>query len=98
MHEDSRFLLEHYMVRKSRKQKTAFLSWLTPVLEQAGYSVTVQKGGMRCRNLIAGDPERAKLVLTAHYDTCAVMPIPNFITPGNILIYLLYQIGLTLLR
>ena len=85
------------MVRKSRKQKTAFLSWLTPVLEQAGYSVTVQKGGIRCRNLIVGDPERAKLVLTAHYDTCAVMPIPNFITPGSILFYLLYQIGLTLL-
>ncbi|MBR2024855.1 MAG: M28 family peptidase, partial [Clostridia bacterium] len=32
-----------------------------------------------------------------HYDTCAVLPFPNFITPKNFLIYLLYQIAVSVL-
>ena len=32
------------------------------------------------------------MVFTAHYDTCAVMPVPNFITPKNIAFYLVYQL------
>ena len=32
------------------------------------------------------------MVFTAHYDTCAVMPFPNFITPKNIVVYLLYSL------
>ena len=33
--------------------------------------------------------------MTAHYDTCAALPIPNFLMPCNITVYVLYQIGIT---
>ena len=39
-----------------------------------------------------GDPESADVVFTAHYDTCARLPFPNFITPKNLIVYLLYQL------
>ncbi len=44
---------------------------------------------------MVGNPEKAKVIYTAHYDTCARMPVPNFITPKAIWVYLLYQILLT---
>ena len=46
---------------------------------------------------MVGDPDRARVIYTAHYDTCARLPFPNFITPKNIGIYLLYQIAITIL-
>lgn len=47
---------------------------------------------MKSHNVIVGDPEAADVVYTAHYDTCAVLPFPNLITPQNLLFYLLYQL------
>lgn len=42
--------------------------------------------------MVVGDPERAKVLLTAHYDTCAVLPFPNFITPRSAFWYGIYQL------
>ena len=36
------------------------------------------------------------MIFTAHYDTCARLPFPNFITPKNFLIYLLYNLLIAL--
>jgi hypothetical protein len=36
------------------------------------------------------------VVFTAHYDTCARLPFPNFITPKNILIFLGYSLLISL--
>ena len=36
----------------------------------------------------------AKVLYTAHYDTCASMFMPNFITPTNFFVYLLYQLAI----
>ena len=60
-----------------------------------GYDFKVEKGAFGARNIVIGDPEAAKVLYTAHYDTCARMPFPNFITPKCLPIYLLYQILLT---
>ena len=57
----------------------------------------MESGAFGCRNVIFGDPEQAKYLVTAHYDTCARMLLPNFITPCNVAIYLLYQLGLLLI-
>lgn len=88
-------ILENYQIRKNRKQKDAFTSWLRPILEANGWSVKIETGSMNCRNIVIGDVERAEVVYTAHYDTCAVLPFPNFITPKKPLIYWLYQILIT---
>ena len=84
-------ILERYQIRKSKKQKTAFIENMTEFAQQHGYSLRIEKGNGG-RNLVVGDPETAKVVYTAHYDTCAVMPFPNFITPKSIGLYVLYQL------
>lgn len=99
MTEEARTILTRFEVRKSPKQKEAFREYLRPLLRRRGYAPeTAQEKGMgRSRNIVVGDPETAKLIFTAHYDTCAVLPIPNFITPRNLLWYGLYQALLVLL-
>lgn len=83
----SETVLKDYMVRKTKAQKTRFIDYMKSVFPE----LTVEED-KKNRNLILGDPETAKVLLTAHYDTCAKMPFPNFITPTNFWIYLGYQI------
>lgn len=85
-------VLEQFPVRKSKKQKQAFRDAVQSYAEALGYEVTVEKGSMGSRNVIIGNPESAEYLVTAHYDTCAHMPIPNFITPCNFIVYLIYQL------
>ncbi len=91
----SKEILWRYIVRKNRKQKTEFINRTKEILEEQGYSVRVEQGGLaRSRNIVVGDIEKARVIYTAHYDTCAVMPIPNFVTPNNLLFYIIYQLML----
>ena len=82
-------IFENFQVRKSKKQKNAFIELIQNRIPEA----KVEKKGS-ARNIVIGDPDSAKVIFTAHYDTCAVMPLPNFITPKNILIYIIYQLFL----
>ena len=89
MTELSRKILENYQVRKTRKQKLAFIAFLKTYIPE----LQVQEGGFpKSRNLIIGDPQSAKVILGAHYDTCAVLPFPNFITPKKPLIAIMYSL------
>lgn len=84
-------IMEDFQVRKSKKQKEAFRAWLCGELEAAGCAPKVE-GGFAAKNVVAGDPDTAKVIFSAHYDTCAVLPIPNFITPRNMFFYICYQL------
>lgn len=98
MTESAKTVLEQFQIRKSRKQKEAFWEWLCPLLRENGYEpeILLTKGLVKSYNIVVGDPERADVIFTAHYDTCAVLPLPNFITPRNLLWYLLYQLVLVM--
>lgn len=85
-------VLVQFPIRKSTKQKQAFRDAVQGYCESLDYSVATEKGSMGARNLVIGDPKHAKFLVTAHYDTCAHMPFPNFITPCNLVVYLLYQL------
>ena len=85
-------VLRTYPVRKTKKQKQAFRDAVEAYAASAGYSSRVERGIFGCRNLILGDPESARYLVTAHYDTCARLPFPNFITPCNFLPFLGYQL------
>lgn len=89
-------LLQTHPIRKSKAQKQAFRDWFQTQAEEMGYASQIHTKGSS-NNIIIGDPETAKVTYTAHYDTPAVMPIPNFITPRNLLVYLLYQLVLVVL-
>lgn len=90
----SRQIIEKFEIRKSKKQKEAFRAWLQQQLTAAGYESHMEgaKGLWRSHNIVVGNPDKAKVLLTAHYDTCAVLPFPNFITPRNLFWYLAYQL------
>lgn len=90
-------VVKNHPVRKSKQQKQAFRQEVTAWLESLGYPVSVERGSCRSHNIIIGDPRSAEYLITAHYDTCARLPFPNFITPCNFWIFLLYQIFVCIL-
>ncbi len=87
MTELSREILANWQVRKTKAQKTAFIDFLQAHIP----GLRVEEKGKN-RNLVLGDVKSAKIILTAHYDTCSRVPFPNFITPKNFLVYLLYNL------
>ncbi len=89
-------VFEKYEIRKTKKQKSEFISFVEEKSEELGYDCYIEKGSFGARNIVVGDVEKASVIYTAHYDTCPVLPFPNFITPKNFGIYLLYQILITL--
>ena len=90
-------ILSAFPVRKSKQQKQEFRDAAQSYLKQFGYSASVEKGSLGCRNMVIGDPETAQYLITAHYDTCARLPIPNLITPCNFWAFLGYQLVVMLL-
>ncbi|MBQ5782258.1 MAG: hypothetical protein IIV99_02590, partial [Oscillospiraceae bacterium] len=87
----SQIILDRYQVRKSKQQKTDFINLLNQHLP-----TEIQTGGLlKSRNIVVGDLNTAKVVFTAHYDTCPRLPFPNFITPKNFFYYLVYQLLIT---
>lgn len=77
-------LLGPHEVRRAFRQKTAFIDWARAYAEGLGVRVTVEESGrvIRSRNLVFGDADRARTIITAHYDTCAWMPTGAVTTPG----------------
>lgn len=89
-------VLHQFPVRKSRNRKQQFRDAVAEYAQKQGYCVTEEKGSFGCRNLVIGDPETASYLVTAHYDTCARLPFPNFLMPENLLIFALHQLALWL--
>ena len=94
-------ILQNYEVRKSNKEKTEFIEYIKTRLGHAGYDVetdiTIEekgKGLFKSRNIVVGDPKTAKVFFVAHYDTCAVLPFPNLMTPTNPLLFTFFQVFL----
>ena len=96
MTETTREILDKYQIRKSKKQKRAFASYVERIATDWGYTFRTENGSFGSENLVVGDISKAKVVYTAHYDTAPALPFPNFITPKNILVYLLYNLAIVL--
>lgn len=90
-------VLNTFPVRKTKSQKQAFRDAVQAYAASIGYDSRVEQGSLGSRNLVIGNTEQADYLVTAHYDTCARLPIPNFITPCNLWLFLLWQVVLTLL-
>ena len=90
-------VLNAFPIRKTKHQKQQFRDAIGPYLRTIGYDSTIEKGKCGTHNIIIGNPETAKYLITAHYDTPAVLPFPNLITPCNLLPFLGYQIVITIL-
>ena len=85
-------VLAQFPIRKKDKQKESFRQEVQNYLQKFGYSVSVEKAGRGAQNVIIGNPDTAKYLITAHYDTPASIGLPNLLTPCNLVTYLLWQI------
>ena len=85
-------VLKEFPIRKSKKQKLAFRVSVQDYVKTLGYESYTEAGSFGAQNLIIGDPNKARYLVTAHYDTCARMPFPNLITPCSFFPFLLYQL------
>ncbi len=90
MTQTTQTILEKFQQRKTKKQKQEFIDYMKS--EFPHLSVEESKGLIKNKNLVIGDVYTADFVLTAHYDTCATLPFPNFIAPKNFVALILYQI------
>lgn len=90
-------VLTAFPIRKSKAQKRAFREEIQSYVSGLGYESHVEKGSFGANNLVIGDPENARFLITAHYDTCARMIVPNLITPCNFFLFLGYQLLVALL-
>ena len=90
-------VLNAFPIRKTKQQKQQFRDAIGPYLRTIGYDSTVEKGKCGAHNIVIGNPETAKYLITAHYDTPAVLPFPNLITPCDLLPFLGYQTVITIL-
>ena len=96
MRDTTKEIFDKYQVRKTKQQRRVFREYLLSYARSCGYEARTELSGKRAHNVIVGDPSRAEVVYTAHYDTCAVLPFPNFITPKCLPIYIVYQVILSL--
>ena len=88
MMELSKLILKEYQTRRTKKQKLAFIELLKRYIPD----LKVEEGGMlHNRNIVVGDLENSKVVIGAHYDTCALLPFPNFVMPKRIILSILYS-------
>lgn len=92
MTETTKEIFDNYQIRKTKKQKTDFIAYMQQTAERYGYDLKVEKGSFGARNIVIGDVDHAKVLFTAHYDTCTRLPFPNLITPKSLFFYLLYQL------
>ncbi|MCL1950706.1 MAG: M28 family metallopeptidase [Turicibacter sp.] len=76
MRESIQELLGSYQIRKTKKQKQAFIQWLENHATKHGYEIKKDDYSQDGTNLIVGNPREASLYLTAHYDTPANLFIP----------------------
>lgn len=82
-------ILANWQVRKTPKQKDDFIAFLKGKIP----GLRIEEGGFgKNKNLVVGDVASARVICTAHYDTCARLPFPNFLAPKNIPAYLGYAL------
>ena len=88
-------LYEQYPVRNTAEQKKNFRNWAAAQAEKSGWTVREEENEEHI-NLVIGDPERAKLMFTAHYDTPRRSFLPNVLLPANKTLKTLYTFGVLL--
>lgn len=77
-------IVGRFPIRRKAEQKKAFRDWAVEEIRQLGYTVKVEQNGAGCHeNIIVGDPEKAPVLFTAHYDTPSTIGLPNIMMPRN---------------
>ena len=77
-------IVSQFPIRRKAEQKKAFRDWAVTEIRAMGYNVKVEQNGVGCHeNIVVGDPEKAPVLFTAHYDTPSTIGLPNLMMPRN---------------
>lgn len=92
-------LAEKFPVRKTAGQKAAFRAWAVQEAAKCGYKAQVESSGRlyKHNNVIIGNPDRAAIVYSAHYDIPARHLLPSLTIPRNIPVFYAWQLLIVLL-
>ena len=85
-------VLREFPVRKTGRQKSRFLEAVQSYGAHLGYRTTIESSAKGTRNVVLGDPETARFLITAHYDTPAMLWCPNLTMPCNAVMNALCQL------
>ena len=77
LEEVANVLTEEHGARMTRNHKSLFREWIAFLAKEMGYSAKTEDCFL-AKNVVIGNPKKAKIVLTAHYDTPPQLPY-NFI-------------------
>ena len=88
---------EKYPVRLSGAQKEAFRAWALEEAEKNGIAKAAAENNGGHTQLVFGDPEKAKVVFTAHYDTPRRSLMPNLMLVSNPILYWAYNLSIALI-
>lgn len=82
-----------FPVRKSKVQKAQFRQYVLQKAREMGYAARMEENKAICtnRNIVVGDVDKAKVLVTAHYDTPATVGLPNVMLPMNRPMFYLVQ-------
>ena len=83
-------LTEKFPVRRSEAQKAEFRDFAVDFAKESGMSARVEALGKH-NNVVIGDPLKAKVTFTAHYDTPCASIVPNLMIPRCVPLFLAYQ-------
>lgn len=86
-------ILKLHPIRKTKAQKENFRSDVLAYVKEQGYEPQIETEKMGIRNVVIGDPDKAKYLVTAHYDT----PMTNMTKKFGMLIGVGIGIGLRIL-
>lgn len=87
-------VLNQFPIRKTAQQKNPFITAVTEYAKKNDYSVCVEESKRGVKNIVIGDLNSAKYLITAHYDTPASIGLPNFIVPNNPVLFIGIQLFL----
>lgn len=90
MNQYAQRIARDYPVRRKAQEKENMRAYLIGQLRALGYDARLDDCG-RAVNVIAGDPERARIFYAAHYDTGLHELLPPVICPTRPVTYVLYQ-------
>ena len=86
------YLIKNHPTRKSNDEKENFRKYVLSEAEKLDYEAKTEKtSDNKNENIVIGNPEKAKVVFCAHFDTPASALFPNLMLPRNKLLFFLYQ-------
>lgn len=91
MNQFAKRITEEFPLRSKQQEKENMRSYLVGQLRSLGYDTKVQSGRGTAANVIAGDAEKARVIVAAHYDTPRRDILPSLICPTRPLTYVLYM-------